>query len=406
MLVGVGYGDSPDTMAAGKGAATEALEQACAGGADPGPCDFVLLFSTANHEPELLRDAVRSVLGPEVPVVGGGASGAMCNDRFGYAGNQIVLAAFWLTRVRLDFYAERDVTVDEREVGVRLGRRMAEKGASPATPVLLFFDAINRTRGDVRLVQATSLLGGMEEGLGFTPVIMGAGLQGDYFATPSRQWAGQDIISHSTLAVTFGGDVRIDHVIMHGCRPATGYYTVTRAEGQTILEINGKPALSFIGDILGEGVAPEDLPFFLILGINKGDKWGEFDEKNFVNHLCLAIDKDRDGLVMFESDMVAGTEFQIMYRSLELDYMAPKIERLFEHLDGRTPVFALYIDCAGRAAGYGGIDMEDAVMVQKTLAGRAPLLGIYTGVEIASVEGKPRGLDWTGVFCLFSMPAP
>ncbi len=404
MLVGVGFSDSPDTATAGALAATEALEQARAAQGADRPCNFVLLFSTANHDPETLRDAVRSVLGSDVPVFGGGASGAMCNDRFGYAGNQIVLAAFWLADVRMNFFAERDVTEDERDVGVRLGRRMAENGITPATPMLLFFDAINRTKGDVRLVQATELLGGMEQGLGFTPIIMGAGLQGDYFATPTKQWAGQDIIAHSALAMAFTGNIRVDHAIMHGCRPATGYYTVTKSDRQTILEVNGKPALSFICDILGEGVVPEDLPFFLILGINKGDKWGDFDEKSYVSHLCLAVDKERDGIIMFESDMVGGTEFQIMYRSLELDYMAPKMEGLFTELGDRKPVFALYIDCAGRAAGYGGIDMEDAVMVQKTVNGRVPLLGIYTGVEIASVEGKPRGLDWTGVFCLFSVP--
>lgn len=71
--------------------------------------------------------------------------------------------------------------------------------------------------------------------------------------------------------------------------------------------------------------------------------------------------------------------------------------------EGRKPVFALYIDCAGRAAGYAGTDLEDALAVQKTIAGRAPLMGIYSGVEIASVGGRPRGLDWTGVFCLFSV---
>jgi hypothetical protein len=49
--------------------------------------------------------------------------------------------------------------------------------------------------------------------------------------------------------------------------------------------------------------------------------------------------------------------------------------------------------------------MEDAVMVQKTVADRAPILGIYSGVEIASVNGCPRGLDWTGVFSLFSVPS-
>jgi small ligand-binding sensory domain FIST len=138
--------------------------------------------------------------------------------------------------------------------------------------------------------------------------------------------------------------------------------------------------------------------------VNNSDKWGDYDENNYASRLCLAVDPGRDGIVMFEPDMTEGTEFQIMYRSLEHDYMKPRIAGLFEKIGDRVPVFAFYINCAGRAAGYGGIDMEDAVMVQKTVAGRVPVLGVYSGVEIARIMGRPRGLDWTGVLCLFSLP--
>ncbi|MDR3300480.1 MAG: diguanylate cyclase [Candidatus Accumulibacter sp.] len=143
--------------------------------------------------------------------------------------------------------------------------------------------------------------------------------------------------------------------------------------------------------------------FFLIFGINHGERWGEFDEENYASRLCLGLDVARGGIVMFEPDMDEGTEFQIMFRSLDPHYMKPKIEALFDRLDGREPVFAMYIDCAGRCAGYGGIDIEDANVLQKTVGTRVPLLGIYSGVEIASIGGRPRGLDWTGVLCLFSL---
>lgn len=119
--------------------------------------------------------------------------------------------------------------------------------------------------------------------------------------------------------------------------------------------------------------------------------------------MCLKIDSKRRGLIMFEPDMQEGTQFQIMHRAVNMDYIAPRVESLFAGLDGRRPVFALYIDCAGRAAGYAGIDEEDAAIVQQAVAGRVPLLGIYTGVEIGSVMARPRALDWTGVFCLFSI---
>ena len=400
MRVGVGYSENPETLTAGRQAIHTALEQA---GRNE-PCDLVLLFATARHDAEELRGAVAGVVGENVPIVGGGAVGAISNTSFGYAGDQIVLAAFWLDGARCDILTENGLEASEAEAGTRFGQKLADLDVTPESQVLLFYDAIDRTRDGMRMVMATHLLAAMEERLGFLPDLNGAGLQGDYQCTPTGQFLGDRVGEHAILGLVFGGALRIDSVIMHGCRPATGYYTVTRADAQTILEINNEPALQFLDKLLGSAVTPEQYPFFLILGVNKGDKWGEFDENSYASRLCLAIDKERGGIVMFEPDMVAGTEFQIMYRSLDLDYMAPKMEGLFEKLEGRKPVFALYIDCAGRAAGYGGLDMEDALAVQEAVAGRAPLLGIYTGVEIADIQGKPRGLDWTGVFCLFSVP--
>jgi hypothetical protein len=400
MRVGVGYSDNPDTAAAGRQAALDAVEMTGRGDA----CDVVLLFSTARHDAAVLRDAVAGVVGSSVSIVGGGAVGAITNDRFGYAGDQIVMACFWLDGVRLDVISEGGLLESEEETGRRLGLRLSESGTKPGTPVALFYDAIDRTGGGMRLLMATYLLAGIQSGLGFLPDLIGAGMQGDYICTPTKQWIGSEVTEHHAMALVFSGDIRMDSVIMHGCRPATRYYTVTAADRQTILEINGTPAIQFLDDLLGSVIPPEEYPFFLILGVNRGDKWGEFDENNYASRLCLGIDRERGGIVMFEPDMVAGTEFQIMYRSLDLDYMTPRIEALFEGLGDREPVFVLYIDCAGRAAGYGGIDMEDAVMVQRTVGGRAPVLGIYSGVEIASVGGTPRGLDWTGVFCLFSVP--
>jgi hypothetical protein len=398
MRAGVGYSDNPDTASAGVSAALSAL----AYGNEP--CDMVLLFSTARHDARVLRESVASIVGRSVPIYGGGAVGAITNDRFGYAGDQIVMACLWLDDVRADVLTEGGLLDGEEEVGRRLGRRLAEAGVTPESSVVLFYDAIDRTGGGMRLIMATYILAGIEQSLGWLPDLNGAGLQGDYAATPTMQLVGGDVGQHQAMALVFSGDVRVDSIIMHGCRPATRYYTVTKTDEQTILEINGRPALEFVDELLGGVIPPESYPFFLILGVNKGDKWGEFDENSYANRLCLAIDRARSGIVMFEPDMVEGTEFQVMYRSLDLGYMQPRIESIFEGLGSRKPVLALYINCAGRAAGYGGVDMEDAVMVQKIVADRVPILGIYTGVEIASIEGRPRGLDWTGVFCLFSVP--
>ena len=399
MKVGVGFSDNPETAVAGM----EAARQAVGSAGVSEPCDLAFLFKTVRHDAYPLDGSVRSVIGDRVRIVGGGAVGAITNDRFGYAGDQVGIACFWLDKTRADIFAESALHEGEFENGRRLARKLAAAGIAQSTQMMLFYDAIYRTPDEMRLLMATNLLAGMEEELGFLPDINGAGMMGDIACNQSEQWTGNDITNHHSLAVVFSGEARIDSVIMHGCRPASGYYTVTKSMGQAILEINGQPALPFIHELLGRAVTPESFPFFLLLGVNKGDKWGEFDENSYASRLCLGIDTERGALVMFEPDMVEGTEFQIMYRSLDLDYMKPRIEGLFDRTRDRKPVFAFYINCAGRAAGYGGMDMEDAVMVQKTVAGRAPLLGIYSGVEIAGIRGRPRGLDWTGVLCLFSV---
>ncbi|GHS94487.1 hypothetical protein AGMMS50276_07240 [Synergistales bacterium] len=399
MHVGVGYGDDPNSLTAGLSAAREALSKA--GRSDP--CDFAFLFYTARHDAQALRNAVVSVIG-NVRIVGGGAAGVISDSRFGYAGDQVALACIWLEDAKCEFLAEGGLIESEERAGERLGRRLLSINVTHDSPVMLFYDAIDNTRGDVRILAATRLLAGIERTMNFLPDLTGAGMMGDYMCSPTPQWCGGETPeSHCALALAFSGNIRIDSAIMHGCKPATSYYTVTKTDGQVILEIEARPAVSFIEERLGPSIPPETWPFFLILGINRGDKWGRFDADNYASRLCLAIDKERGGIVMFEPDIVAGMEVQIMYRSLEHDYMKPKIEKVFDGLNGRRPVFAVYIDCAGRAAGYGGIDLEDAVILQKTVANRVPILGMYTGVEIAKVQGRPCGLDWTGVFCLFSV---
>ncbi len=397
MKVGVGYSDNPETYSAG----IQAVEMAISQAERVEPCDAVLLFSTARHDQSLLRDAVISVTGASVPVYGGGSVGVITNEYFGYAGDQIAAACIWLDGVGLEALIDGGLKDSEEEAGMRLGKRLAGLGTGPESPVMLFYDALDSSNG-MRMLMATWLLAGIEKGLGFLPDLTGAGLMGDHACSPTSQWIGDGMGQHQAIAFAFSGDIRIDSVIMHGCRPATRYYTVTKAAGQVILEINGKPAIQFIDELIDSAVAPEAYPFFLIFGVNHGERWAEYDEDYYASRLCLGIDKESGGIVMFEPDMVEGTEFQLMFRSLGLDYIKPKIDKVFDGLDGREPVFAVYIDCAGRCSGYGGMDMEDALVVQKTVAGRVPLLGLYTGVEIASIGGRPRGLDWTGVFCLFS----
>jgi hypothetical protein len=47
--------------------------------------------------------------------------------------------------------------------------------------------------------------------------------------------------------------------------------------------------------------------------------------------------------------------------------------------------------------------VEEAAEVQKVLGERnIPLIGFYSGVELAPLLGRTRGLDWTGVLTILA----
>ena len=80
-------------------------------------------------------------------------------------------------------------------------------------------------------------------------------------------------LSRCDLALVLSGDVRLDTVIVHGCKPSSRYHTITQAEGNVVLEIDGQPAVEAIAKLLGPDSYKswEDYPFFVTLGVNKGE---------------------------------------------------------------------------------------------------------------------------------------
>jgi hypothetical protein len=48
-----------------------------------------------------------------------------------------------------------------------------------------------------------------------------------------------------------------------------------------------------------------------LVGINRGDKFGETREDDYAIRLCQAVDKERGGLGMFGDDLVPGAAVQL-----------------------------------------------------------------------------------------------
>lgn len=399
--IGIGLSKNADSNLA----AQEALKGAMADAQCTDP-DLVMIFATSKHNFIELQAAVAAQCGSTVKIVGGSAVGIITNDQLSYGGYEVGLAVFKSAEIQFELLHSQGLgSGQEYEVGADLAKKLKSLAHSktPSKGTFLFYDSV-RSDKKTLLNMATPLLAGMESVLqGQWPPIAGVGMIGDMQLNPTFQILNQEVAQQLAMAVSFSGNCRLDTMILHGCRPASDYHTITKTDGPVVLEINGERAVDVIGKLLGPNSHDWYLhPFFVTLGLNMGDKYGEFKEEDYANRLCMAVDQERGGLIMFEPDLKAGDQVQLMRKNINYDYIVPQVDAFFEKLKDRKPVFAFYIDCAGRAAAYCGADQEEAAEVQKAIGKKVPLLGIYSGVEIAKLGSRPRALDWTGVLCLLS----
>lgn len=401
---GVGFSNNPNSYEAGREIATKALKQLGDGG-----CDLAILYSTSKQDPKELHRGVRSVIGETPNLLGGWAVGIITADQLGYGGYEAGITLLKSSTIKFDTFIEKGLgSGREFEVGKALGRQIAAQDYTGNWNLFLKYDSIRAERKPLPMNMGTPIVNGLSESLGGKwPPSVGIGLLGDMQFNPTYQWYGHDVVTQSAMALVMSGSsVQLDYEIMHGCKPSGGYHKITKVDGPVILEIDGKRATDAIAEMLGPDSDRtwEGYPLFVTLGWNRGDKFGEFNEADYANRLCIAVDKDRGGLIMLEDDIKEGVEVQLMRRNVnDFEYIRTKSQSLLSRIEGRKPIFAFYIDCAGRSSAYCGSEREEAEEVQKIIGSRMPLMGVYSGVELAKI-GKTdmMALDWTGILCVYS----
>jgi hypothetical protein len=365
---------------------------------------WALAFCSGQHNPDVILRELREVLG-EIPVVGGATYGAITSDHLGYTGYECAVGVFGVPLPAENLVTGRGLEEGERDTGVRLGEKMAQWGSE--APVLMFYDSVRSSGPPPDLHLASRLLDGVYDGLdGSDPFLIGAGTFTDQFRD-GYVFAGQEVLRHSAVAVRMPGEWDTHTTITHGCIPVSSFREITRAEGPVVYELDGEPALDVLIDMLGSA-NEADIPLELTLGQKQGDPYAPDDESAFVNRLIIGTDPGERSVRLFEADFEEGSRVQIMSRDNRemLDSTRRRTNQLARELDGTEQAFALYIDCAGRTSSFCGAEEEEAGIVQRLLPERLPLLGFYSGTEIAPLRGRSQPLDYTGVLTIFTETPP
>ncbi|MCB1777617.1 MAG: FIST C-terminal domain-containing protein [Candidatus Competibacteraceae bacterium] len=403
--VTLGQARQADAFTAGKKAAIQARN--ALSGESPG---WALAFGGGRHDAAALLHGFRIVLG-DIPIIGGCGVGLITVEAATLTGYECGLLLFPAVLNPVAIALTDNLRQGERVAGQRLGQALRES-IFPNATVLLFYDSIHSGPPPVLHV-GSQLMDGVYEGLGEErPMLVGAGTLADMELTDSYIFDGREFRKHAAVAIVLPPMLTSHGAIMHGCYPASDFLEITRIDGARVLELNNRPALIVAAERLGiprEQLAMLHPPHFsLTLGEKYGNPFAPFSEDQYVNRLVVAADLSDNALILFEADFQVGSQVQLMAIDSKrmIDSAYQQTRALLERLDGQQLLFGLYIDCAGRSTAFSGLEDDETAPVREQVGVYCPLLGFYSGVEIAPLFGRSRPLDWTGVLVVFTLLSP
>ena len=342
----------------------------CDAGLDGATPAAALVFAShgADHEGLLARLAERY---PGMAISGSTSTGEI-SSALGFEEDSIVVAMFASDVVTFSVGVGTGVRDDPAAAAVeavRSARRSADR-----EPRLCL------TTPSAALADTPQLLRHLREELGAGIPILGGAAASDAPADPSvpvYQFAGTTVYEDAIPILLFSGDLSFSFGVATGWRPLGPRATVTRSSGNTVLELDGEPALAFYERYLGAGEPWLANPLAVF----------EPDGERFYLRAPISHDRETGG-VLFAAKIPEGSTVQITVAITDeiFDGTKEAISTALEGFpQGRAPDAAIVFSCAIRKYLLGTQTGQEAVIAREMLGPGVPLLGFYCFGEIAPV---------------------
>jgi small ligand-binding sensory domain FIST len=345
----------------------------------PGP-DLAVLFASAAHTGavEDIASAVRTILSPTV-LVGATTGTVVGGDR--EIEDEPALALWAGTVGGAEAVRLNAVRTDEGAVVTG----MPDAGNGPATLVLLADPFGFPVDGLLERLSAShpdlAVIGGLASG--------GRGPGGNRLVLDGA------LHTDGAVGVLLTGGIDVSPVVSQGCRPVGDPMIVTRATGNVVHELAGRPALDRLVELADQ--APEDDRQLLVRGLHLGvvvDEGRErFGRGDFVVRNVIGGDRSTGALAV--GDVVeVGTTVQFQVRDAD---SADEDLRLLLAEAGPADA-ALLFTCTGRGTHLFDEPDHDAALV---VARAGVCAGMSCAGEIGPIRGRNVLHGFTASIALF-----
>lgn len=238
-------------------------------------------------------------------------------------------------------------------------------------------------------------------------VVAGGMASGGLPRRANRLFLDGRVVEAGAVGVRLGG-VLVHTLVSQGCRPVGRPYTVTRAEGNVIYEIGGRPPLQRLNELAA--VLPEHeralLDSGLQLGIAIDEYRAELARGDFLVRPVIGAERATGAIAVGEEVEVGRTvQFHVRDAASADEDLRQALERELDALGESRAAAALLFTCNGRGSRLFAERDHDARLVTKLL-GDIPLAGFFCAGELGPVGGRNNLHGFTASLAVFADRGP
>jgi len=357
------------------------------------PLRAVLVYSTMNHDHPLLLETLRAELPADVIVVGTSGQGVVGNDELSEEGMVLGVMGFGGTALHATAAVEREAQTDSRGKGQALAKKLVRDLGKQPRMVITFYDPLCG-------LDVESVLAGMRTEL--TCPIVGAG-SGQPWGQPieTAQFWDTEVLNHSVLALALDGPFSVEIGMCHGTAPSGITGVVTKAEGNQIIEIDGRRAV----DVWRETTGANDADImhqshFAIwaVGVERTATIDGVTKSERVIRGAFGFREDNGALIL-QAAIPEGSTISLNHRTIHdvLNGTTTMAKDLGQRLEGREPWAVLGFECAARTYPFLGPEntKQEHKQLRAAVAPRAPWLGMMAWGEIGPCLGQTSFHNYT-----------
>ncbi|MFO0981915.1 MAG: FIST N-terminal domain-containing protein [Planctomycetota bacterium] len=235
--------------------------------------------------------------------------------------------------------------------------------------------------------------------------VLGGMASGAMAAGQNLLFLDREVHGDGAVGITMTGNVTVTTVVSQGCRPVGKHFVVTKAQGNIIQTLGGRPALAQLQDVYAS--LPEHEKQLLSESLHLGRVINEyrstFGRGDFLVRNLMGFDQ-QSGAIAAADHFRAGQTVQFHVR--DTDTAREDLRELLRKAAETTHdvAGALLFSCNGRGQRLFGEPDQDVGALRETI-GPVPVAGFFAQGEIGPVGGRNFLHGFTASVGLF-VPKP